>query len=263
MNLIQTLILSFVEGVTEFLPISSTGHLILTTQILGIASTEFVKSFTIIIQLGAILSVVAIYFKTMMNKKIWPQIIIAFLPSAVIGFLLYGFIKGVLIGNSLVTVIALFIGGLAFIGIEYWHKDLPAGRQGKKQTDGNIENISYKNAFIIGLFQSISVIPGVSRAGASILGALILGVNRKTAAEFSFILAVPTIFGATMLDIFETKLSFTSYELLMLGIGFISTFIFAFISIKWLIKYLQNHSFIAFGVYRMALAVIFYILFLR
>jgi len=255
-NLIQALILSAVEGVTEFLPISSTGHLILTTQILGIPQTEFIKSFTIIIQLGAILAVVAVYFRTMMNRKIWPQIIIAFLPSAVIGFLLYGFIKGVLFGNSLITVIALFIGGLAFIGIEYWHKD-------KKQIEGNIENISYKNAFIIGLFQSISVIPGVSRAGASILGGLILGVNRKTAAQFSFILAVPTIFGATMLDIFETKLSFSSNELLMLGIGFISTFIFAFISIKWLIKYLESHSFVAFGVYRMALAVIFYILFLR
>jgi undecaprenyl-diphosphatase len=255
-NLIQTLILSAVEGITEFLPISSTGHLILTSQILGIEQTEFIKSFTIIIQLGAILAVAALYYKTMMNKKIWPQILIAFLPSAVIGFILYKFIKGVLIGNSLVTVIALFLGGLAFIAIEYWHRN-------KKQNDRKIEDITYKNAFTIGLFQSISVIPGVSRAGASILGALMLGINRKTAAEFSFILAVPTIFGATVLDIFETKLSFSTNELMLLGIGFVATFIFAFISVKWLIKYLENHSFIAFGIYRIALAIIFYILFLR
>ena len=256
MNLIDTLILSAVEGFTEFLPISSTGHLILTAQALGVQQTDFVKSFEIIIQLGAILAVVALYFKTMLNKKIWPQILIAFIPSAIIGFFLYGFIKNVLFENSLVVVIALLIGGIAYIAIEYLHKDV-------KQTDQTIESITYKNALIIGLFQSISVIPGVSRAGSSILGALMLGINRKTAAEFSFILAVPTIFAATVLDITETKLNFSSNELILLSIGFIASFIFAFISIKWLIKYLNNHSFIIFGIYRIALAIIFYLVFIR
>lgn len=256
MDLLQTLILSAVEGFTEFLPISSTGHLILTAQILGVAQTNFVKSFEIIIQLGAILAVVAIYFKELLNKKIWPQILIAFIPSAIIGFLLYSFIKNVLFENSLIVVIALFLGGVAFLLIEYFHKD-------KKEKEGNIENISYRNALIIGLFQSISVIPGVSRAGSTILGALMLGVNRKTAAEFSFILAVPTIFAATVLDITQTRLSFSSNELFLLSVGFIASFIFAFISIKLLIKYVQNHTFIIFGIYRITLAIIFYLVFLR
>lgn len=256
MNLIQTIIMSVVEGFTEFLPISSTGHLVLTAQILGITQTEFIKSFEIIIQLGAILAVVVLYFKTLINTKIWPQILMAFIPSAIVGFVLYKFIKEVLIGNSLIVVIALFIGGIAFIIIEYLHKD-------KKYDDGGIEKISYKNAVLIGLFQAISVIPGTSRSGASILGALLLGINRKTAAEFSFILGVPTILGATVLDITETKLAFTPNELLMLLIGFIGSFFFALLSIKWLIKYIQNHSFMIFGIYRIALAIIFYIVFLR
>ncbi len=256
MNLFQTLILSAVEGFTEFLPVSSTGHLILTAQILGIAQTEFVKSFEIIIQLGAILAVVAIYFKTLLNKKVWPQILIAFIPSAIIGFALYSFIKGYLFENSLIVVIALFLGGIVYIIIEYLHKD-------KKENNLNIEDISYKNALIIGLFQSVSVIPGVSRAGSTIIGALLLGTNRKTAAEFSFILAVPTIFGATVLDITETRLNFSTNEIFLLIVGFIASFIFAFISIKWLIKYLQNHTFIIFGVYRIILSIIFYLIFLR
>ena len=178
------------------------------------------------------------------------------MPAAVIGFILYKFIKEVLIGNSLIVVLALFIGGIAFILIEYLHKD-------KKQNEGNIEDISYKNAFIIGLCQSIAVIPGVSRSGSSILGALLLGINRKTAAEFSFILAVPTIFGATVLDIAETKLSFNSNELILLGIGFLGSFVFALISIKWLLKYLQNHTFIGFGIYRIILAILFFIFFIK
>lgn len=256
MDLLQTLILSAVEGFTEFLPISSTGHLILTAQIIGVEQTNFVKSFEIIIQLGAILAVMAIYFKQMFNKKIWPQILLAFIPSAIIGFLLYSFIKNVLFENSLVVVIALLIGGIVFILIELWQKD-------KKEEEGTLEKISYRNAFIIGLFQSISVIPGVSRAGASIMGARLLGVNKKNAAEFSFILAVPTIFAATVLDITETKLNFTSNELFLLLIGFIGSFIFALIAIKLLIKYLQNHSFIIFGIYRIIIAIVFYLIFLR
>lgn len=263
MDLVQTLILSFVEGVTEFLPVSSTGHLVLVSQVLNIEQTEFVKSFEIIIQLGAILSVVFLYFKTLINTKIWPQILVAFLPSVIIGFVFYKFIKDILIGNSFITVAALFVGGLAFITIELWNKNkgLPAGRQGQANID--LEKISLKNAFIIGLFQSVSVIPGVSRAGATILGALLLGTNRKTAAEFSFILAVPTMLGATVLDITQTKLAFSSSELAMLFVGFFASFVFAAISIKLLIKYLQNHSFISFGIYRILISSIYFLIFIR
>lgn len=257
MDIIQTLILSFVEGVTEFLPISSTGHLVLASHVLGIKQTEFVKSFEIIIQLGAILSIVFLYFRTLLNTKIWPKILVAFLPSAVVGLVFYKIIKEFLIGNSLITVMALFLGGIAFILVEYLNKEKQT-----KQTS-KIEEITFKNAFIIGLFQSISVIPGVSRAGATILGALLLKTNRKTAAEFSFILAVPTMAAATGLDIFQTKLNFSPNELFLLGIGFISSFIFAGISVKLLVKYLSNHNFIAFGIYRIVLAIAFWFIYLR
>lgn len=256
MDIVHTLILSFVEGVTEFLPVSSTGHLILASQILSIEQTEFVKSFEIIIQLGAILAVVFLYFRALLNTKIWPQIFIAFLPSALVGFLLYGFIKDALIGNSLITVIALLLGGIAFILIEYLNKD-------RKQTINSFEQISYKNALLIGVFQSVSVIPGVSRAGATIIGALLLGANRKTAAEFSFILAVPTMMGASALDIFETKLNFLNNELFLLFLGFIASFVFALLTVKLFVKYLSSHNFTAFGVYRIAAAIIFFLLFLK
>lgn len=255
MDLPQTLILSFVEGVTEFLPISSTGHLILASQILNIPQTQFVKSFEIIIQFGAILAVVFLYFRTLLNTKIWPKILIAFLPSVLVGLFFYKLIKDILIGNSLITAAALLLGGVAFIGIELWHKN--------KFQIGSIEEISIKNALIIGIFQSVSVIPGVSRAGTTIIGALLLGANRKTAAQFSFILAIPTMLGATSLDIFQTKLNFSQNELLLLAIGFVASFIFALISVKLLLKYLISHNFMAFGIYRIAIAAVFWLIYLR
>ena len=254
MDLFQALILSLIEGITEFLPISSTGHLILTSHILNIEQTEFVKSFLIIIQLGAILSVVTLYFKMLTNIKIWPKIIAGFIPSAVVGLLLYAFIKDYLLGNELITVIALFLGGLAFIGIELWDR--------QKEKSRKLKDLTTKDAFFIGLFQSISIIPGVSRAGASILGGLILGFNRKTSTQFSFLLAVPTMLGATTLDVATTRLNFSNSELTTLSIGFVASFVFALISVKFLIEYIKNHTFIVFGVYRIIVAVLFYLIFI-
>lgn len=258
MDIFQTILLSFIEGFTEFLPISSTGHLILASEILKIPQTEFIKSFFIIIQLGAILAVILLYWDKFINKKIWKPLIIAFLPSMIIGFLLYGFIKEVLLESSFITVIMLFFGGIAFIFVEIWNK-----KKIEDKNESKIEDFSAKTSIIIGLFQSVSVIPGTSRAGSTILGGLIAGVNRKTAAEFSFILAVPTMIGATALDVYETRLNFTSDEIILLTIGFIASFIFALLSIKLLIKFLQNHSFIIFGIYRIILSVIFYLIYLK
>jgi len=255
MNLVDVLILSLVEGITEFLPISSTGHLILTAQILNITQTEFVKSFLIIIQLGAILAIVVLYWKMLTDVKLWPNIIAGVIPSAIIGLLLYEFIKGFLLGNSLITVIALFIGGIIFILVELWDKN--------RENPKNMKELTKRDAFVIGLFQSISIIPGTSRAGATIIGALILGFNRKTAAEFSFLLAVPTMFGATVLDVYKTRLDFTSDELFLLLIGFIASFVFALLTVRLLISYLKNHSFIVFGIYRVILAALFYLIFLK
>lgn len=256
MDLIHVIILSAVEGITEFLPISSTGHLTLTSQILNITQTEFVKSFEIIIQLGAILSVVFLYYKKLLNTTLWPRIVVAFLPAAALGFILYKLIKGYLIGNNLIVVAALFVGGLVFIAIEKWFNN-------KEKQTKKIEELSLFQSFGIGIFQAISIIPGVSRAGASIIGGMLFGLKRKEAAEFSFILAIPTMLAATTLDVVETRLSFTSVELFLLVIGFIASFIFALITVKLFIKYLSNHNFIAFGIYRIIVAILFYVVFLR
>lgn len=256
MDLITTLILSAVEGITEFLPISSTGHLTLTSQILNISQTEFVKSFEIIIQLGAILSVVFLFYKNLLDFKLWPKIIVSFLPAAIIGFTLYKLIKGYLIGNNLITVAALLLGGIFFIIVELFLKN-------KDVKNIKIEDLSLKRAFGIGVLQAISIIPGVSRAGASIIGGMLFGLKRDEAAKFSFILAVPTMLAATTLDAVETKLNFTSSELMLLAVGFIASFIFALLTVKLFLKYLARHSFIGFGIYRIFVAIAFYLIFLK
>jgi len=182
MDLLHSLILGIVEGITEFLPISSTGHLILASDLLKISQTNFVKDFEIIIQLGAILAVIVLYFKTFLkNGKVWKRILAGFIPTAIIGYLLYKVIRGFLLGNTAVTLWALLIGGIILILIELLHKE-------KDYHVENIESISIKNAFIIGVFQSLAVIPGVSRSAATIIGALLLGTKRKAAVEFLFYL---------------------------------------------------------------------------
>lgn len=247
MSLIQTIIISIVEGITEFLPISSTGHLILTSHLLGLNQTEFMKSFEIIIQFGAILAVVAIYFKKLIsNLDLSLNILAAFIPTALIGFLFYDFIKGNLIGNNWVVIVSLFIGGIAMLIFEYFIV---------KTKTRKLRTTDY---LILGLFQSVSVIPGVSRAFATIFGGMLLGMNRKNATEFSFLLAIPTMAGATALDLAKTDIfNWSSGQISTLTIGFITSFIVAFIVVKWLIKYIQTHDFKIFGWYRIAVAIIF------
>lgn len=251
MDYLQAIILSIVEGITEFLPISSTGHLVLASKILGITQTEFVKSFEIIIQLGSIFAIVFLYWKTLAkNFDIWKRIIAAFIPTAIIGFILYKIIKNLLLGNPIITLLALFIGGVFLILLEKIHKE-------KDHHKDSIEKLSIKNAFLIGLFQSISVIPGVSRSAATIIPALFLGTKRKTAVEFSFLLAIPTMLAATILDITKSEFSFTPSELSILITGFIGSFIVAIIAVKFLLRFIQNHTFIPFGIYRIVLAIVF------
>ncbi len=253
MDYFQAIIFSIVEGITEFLPISSTGHLVLTAKLLNIPQTEFVKSFEIIIQLGAILAVVFLYWKTIWNnKKVWKPVILAFIPTAVIGLALYKIIKNVLLGNEAVTLYALLIGGVALIIIEYMFK-------GKDGNTGKIEDISPKNAIIIGLFQSLSIIPGVSRAAATIIGAMLLKTKRKTAVEFSFLLAIPTMAAATGLDLLKSNFSFSAQEYSVLAVGFIGSFIVAGLAIKFFLKFIQNHTFIPFGIYRIILSLLFFL----
>lgn len=251
MTYFDALILSIIEGVTEFLPISSTGHMILTTKLLGIETTEFVKTFEISIQLGAILAIVFLYWKQYsLNKTVIAKIMTAFLPTAIIGLLMYKVVKS-LLGSSEVTLATLFFGGIALIVLELLYKE-------KDHHAATIEAISYKNAFLIGLCQSISVIPGVSRAAATILGALFLGTKRKAAVEFSFLLAVPTMAAATGLDLLKANFAFSMNEWSLLGVGFLGAFITALIAVKWFLTFIKTHSFIPFGIYRIILAIVFF-----
>jgi undecaprenyl-diphosphatase len=253
MDLIQALILSIVEGITEFLPISSTGHLILTNQLLGITETEFVKSFEIYIQLGAILAVVVLYAqKYIQNVKVWKNVIAAFLPTALIGFVLYKFVKTYLLGNELVVVLSLLIGGILLIWLEKIHQE-------KDQDISKIEDLTLKQSFLIGLAQSVSIIPGVSRSAATILGALFLGAKRGTAVEFSFLLAVPTMLAASGYDLFKSNMIFSSQEWLLIAVGFSGSFFTALIVVRWFIKFVQTNTFIPFGIYRIVLGLLFLI----
>ncbi len=259
MNFFHAIILGIIEGVTEFLPISSTGHLILASKILRLASTDFLKSFEIGIQLGAILAVVVIYWRSFFVKfEILKKVIVAFLPTAALGLIFYKVIKQFLLGSEQVVLWALFLGGVFLIIFEilYPHtKNFGVGVNREKQgAVEEIEKISWREAFTIGLFQSVAMIPGVSRAAATIIGGLILGLKRKTIVEFSFLLAVPTMAAATGLDLISSGGRFSPDEFGLLAVGFIFSFITALCAIKFFLKFIKNHSFIIFGVYRIILA---------
>ena len=256
MTVIQSVILGIIEGVTEFLPISSTGHLILTSKIFGIESENFTKSFEIAIQFGAILAVVFLYWKKVFsNKELFKKVLVAFLPTAIIGFLLYKVLKNFLLQSSSIVLWSLLIGGVFLILFEMWHK--------QQDTDGHAEDISYKKSFLIGIIQSLAIIPGVSRAGATIVGGLLMGVKRQAIVEFSFLLAVPTMAMATAYDLYKSAGNFSFDNFYILVIGFIVSFIVAIFAIKWLLKFIQNHTFIPFGVYRIIVAVLFWMLIVR
>ncbi|HXK37977.1 MAG TPA: undecaprenyl-diphosphate phosphatase [Candidatus Paceibacterota bacterium] len=252
---LHALILGIVEGITEFLPISSTGHLLLAGELLKIPATEFQKSFDIIIQLGAILSVVAIYWHKLWNIAVIKKLVVAFIPTGIIGLTLYKVIKGYLLGNHYVVLAALLIGGIALIAFELWHKE-PEG------ATVDIESISYKQAFSIGLFQTLAIVPGVSRSAATVVGGLLLGLKRTTIVEFSFLLAVPTMLAATGLDLLKNASAFSSNQFGTLAIGFVTSFVVAYFSIKFLLSYIQKHTFISFGVYRIVAAILFWFIIL-
>ena len=252
MNTWHAFILGLVEGISEFLPISSTGHLVLTSRILGIPQTEFVKTFEIAIQLGAIISVIVLYGKKfLMNLEVLKRLGAAFLPTAVIGFALYKIIKKFLLGNSSIVTWSLFLGGIFLILFELLHRE-------KKDAVNAIQSISYKQAFSIGIFQAIAVIPGVSRSAATIVGGLFLGLRRDVIVEFSFLLAVPTMLAATLLDLYKNANTFTSDQFSLLGIGFVTSFIAALLAIKFLMSFIKKHTFISFGIYRILVALLFW-----
>jgi len=251
-NLLQALIFGIVEGITEFLPISSTGHLMLTARVMGLSQTEFLKTFEIVIQFGAIMSIIVLYWKTLLvNFEVLKRVILAFIPTAVLGLLFYKIIKHYLMASSQVVLWSMFIGGIALIVFELFHKE-------KDDALEDIGAIPYRTAILIGLFQSIAMIPGVSRSAATIVGGLVLGLRRKTIVEFSFLLAVPTMLAATALDLMKNASQFSAAQINFLLVGFVSSFVFALLSVKFLLNFIKHHTFISFGIYRILLALSFW-----
>lgn len=248
MSFFQAFFLGIVEGITEFLPISSTGHLILASRLFRVPETEFLKTFEIVIQLGAILAVIVLYGATLLRDvRVLKRVFVAFLPTAAVGLLLYPFIKSVLLGNEIVTLAALFIGGILLIVFERWHRE-------DETAMGDLAALPYRSAIAIGLCQSIAVVPGVSRAAATILGGLLLGMKRRAIVEFSFLLAVPTIAAAAGLDLLKSAQTFTPGEFKLLAVGFLVSFFVALLAIRWLVRFIQTRSFVLFGWYRIAVA---------
>lgn len=256
MTIIQAIIIAIVEGITEYLPVSSTGHMILATSILGIESNDFVKFFTVNIQLGAILAVVVLYFKHFFKSfDFYFKLIIAFIPAAIMGILFSDKIDELLESPATVAVM-LLLGGIVLLFIDKLFTD---------KEEGNDKEISYLNAFFIGCFQCIAMIPGVSRSASTIIGGLTQKLSRKSAAEFSFFLAVPTMFGATAkktLDLYQDKglEFFDTDKIMLLAIGNIVAFVVAMIAIKGFITYLTKHGFKMFGWYRIIVGAIILIL---
>ena len=254
MDFLQATILGLVEGITEFLPISSTAHLILAEKWLGLASTEFVKTFTISIQLGAILSVIILYWQKITSDiLIWKKVLTAWLPTAIIGFVLYQLIKSFLMDNLTIIAWVLLLGGLILIIFEMINKN-----NRKLQGVTDFTKISYSQAIIIGLAQALAVVPGVSRSAATIVGGLLLGINRQTIVAFSFLLAVPTMLAATVYDIYQQGASLGGENIGAWLIGFIVSFIVATVAIKFLIRFVEKHTFMAFGIYRIILALLIF-----
>lgn len=251
MNIFHVFLLGAIEGFTEFLPISSTAHLVLASKALSLEETDFLKSFIITIQLGAILSIVALYWRTFIKKwEVNKRVLAAFLPTALVGFAFYQIIKNVFLESSLIILSALFLGGIFLILFERSYKE----GEGKGQT---LETIPYRSAILIGLAQSLAVIPGVSRAAATIIGGMLLGIKRETIVEFSFLLAVPTMAAAAGFDLLQHASSFSLNQLHLLLIGFGVSFVFALFGVKFLLDYIKSNSFTNFGIYRIILAALF------
>jgi len=249
MNLFESLIYGVVEGLTEFLPISSTGHLIITERLLGGSSSDFLKSFIIAIQPGAIMAVLVLYWRSLLvDWEVIKRVAVAFLPTAILGVVLYPQIKKLLDKDSLDVVLwSLGLGGIGLVAFELFHGERKGACEGTT-------NIRYRQAFWIGVCQTAAFIPGVSRAAATVIGGLALGVNRKTVVEFSFLLAVPTMAAASGYDLFKSAGHFTTDQLQFLLVGVVTSFVVAILAIRFLLYFVTTHSFVAFGIYRIVAA---------
>lgn len=251
MDFLEAIIIAVVEGLTEFLPVSSTGHMILATEFLHVPSTDFTKAFLINIQFGAILSVVVLYYKRFFQSfEFYYKLFVAFIPAAIIGFLLSDYIDSML-ENVTVVATALLIGGIIFLFTDKYFE-----RKNPKVKEETNSEINYIQAFFIGMFQCVAMIPGVSRSAATIIGGLFQGMNKKSAAEFSFFLAVPTMFAASAYKLLKEHDAINSDNISTLLLGNVVAFIVGMFAIKFFISFLTKHGFLIFGYYRIALGII-------
>jgi undecaprenyl-diphosphatase len=267
-ELLKTIVIGIVEGITEWLPISSTGHMILIDEWLGLdASDAFKEMFLVVIQLGAILAVVVLFFQKLnpfapsKNKQeqhdtwvLWLKVAVGVLPAAVLGLLLDDWMDEHLY-NYITVAITLVVYGILFILVERWNRGRPA-------TIDTLQGLTFRTALWIGCFQVLSLVPGTSRSGATILGAILLGTSRGVAAEFSFFLSIPVMFGASALKLYKFGFAFTSEEIWILLVGMVTAFVVSIVAIKFLLGYIKRHDFTVFGWYRIGLGTLVLLYFL-
>jgi len=249
MDIFSSIILGIIEGFTEFLPISSTGHLIVASHFMGIDQTEVTKAYEVIIQFAAILAVIFNYKDKFTIKKIdlWTKVFIAFLPIGAVGFVFSHQIKELFSVN--IVAIMFIVGGIVFLIVEkFFIKE-------EKMLIDDVEDVTLKQSLVIGFAQIFALVPGTSRAGSTIIGALLVGLSRKASAEFSFLLAFPVMSAVTAYDLLKHYKDFSDANLMTLGVGFVVSFIVAFITIKLFMKFLDKFTFVAFGVYRILFGV--------
>jgi undecaprenyl-diphosphatase len=252
MTILQAIILAIIEGITEFLPISSTGHMIIASTVMGINDNSFTKMFEVCIQLGAILSVVVLYFKRFFTSvDFYFRLVVAFIPTAILGILLDDYIDA-LLGNVLVVAVSLLLGGIFLLFVD---------KMFKSADEDNLQ-LPYKKGAFIGLFQALAMIPGVSRSAATIIGGRVQGLSLKAAAEFSFFLAVPTMFAATAKKLLDGYKTISSDDIGILIIGNAVAFVVAALAIRFFINYLTKNGFKLFGYYRIALGLAIIVLYL-
>jgi undecaprenyl-diphosphatase len=249
-DLTQAAVLGVIEGITEFLPISSTFHLVWASRLLGLPESDFVKLFQIAIQSGAVLAVLALYARTLLtDRALISRLFVSFVPTAVVGFALYRVIKDVFLTDLWLQLVVFALVGLLFIVVETMWVNRPLTREAR--------DLSWRDAALVGLAQALAVVPGVSRAGAVILSLIALGVRRDDAARYSFLLALPTIVAAGAYDLYQSRgaLAATGNGVAALLLGAAVAFGVALVIVRWFIAYLQSHSLAAFGVYRLAVAI--------
>jgi len=253
LDIFQAIIIGIIEGFTEFLPISSTGHMIVASEFLGISQDNLTKAYEVIIQFAAIMAVMLVYRDKLTLKKIdlWQKLLIAFLPLGVVGFIFKDIIKELFTVNT--VAIMFIIGGIVFLIVEKFYQE-------KESHTTDVEEVSYKQAFLVGVAQIFSLIPGTSRAGATIIGGMLLKMDRKTSAEFSFLLAIPVMGAVTAYDLLKHYHEFADANWTAFIIGFVVAFIVAYVTIKLFLVFLQRFTFVAFGIYRIIFGVLLLVL---